>query len=134
VQWEFKTGGGVHSSPAVSRNYVYVGSGDNYIYCLNKDTGELKWKNETGALVQSSPAVSGNYVYIGSWDAYVYAFSTEGLTPVVTEEPKPLIAYILNNFEYLAERRKKLEEQKRRLKELEEKGFGGDEEFKPEQI
>jgi outer membrane protein assembly factor BamB len=124
VQWEFKTGGGVHSSPAVSRNYVYVGSGDNYIYCLNKDTGELKWKNETGALVQSSPAVSGNYVYIGSWDAYVYAFSTEGQV-----KPKHK-----KHEKELAERRKKLEEQKRRLKELEEKGFGGDEEFKPEQI
>ncbi|PKP45761.1 MAG: hypothetical protein CVT95_08185, partial [Bacteroidetes bacterium HGW-Bacteroidetes-12] len=70
LKWKFETGGG-HSSPAISGNYVYVGSDDNYVYCLDKNTGELVWKFETGE-VDSSPAVSGNYVYVGSFDTDIY--------------------------------------------------------------
>ncbi|MCK4347032.1 MAG: PQQ-binding-like beta-propeller repeat protein [Thermoplasmatales archaeon] len=66
----------MHPSPAVSGNYVYVGSDDRYIYCLDKNTGEFKWKFKTREGVGSSPAVSGNYVYVGSSDGYVYAFTT----------------------------------------------------------
>ncbi len=72
LKWKFKTNGEVYSSPAASGNYIYVGSYDGYVYCLNKDTGELLWKFETGSRVHSSPAISGNFVYVGSWDNYVY--------------------------------------------------------------
>jgi outer membrane protein assembly factor BamB len=75
LKWKSKIGlSAVASSPAISGNYVYVGSYDYYIYCLDKNTGEVKWKFKTGDYVTSSPAVSGNYVYIGSNDGYVYAF------------------------------------------------------------
>jgi len=36
---EFCDCGGVESSPAVSNCYVYVGSNDGWIYCLNKTSG-----------------------------------------------------------------------------------------------
>jgi len=77
LEWKFKTGDLVYSSPAVSGNYVYVGSNDNYIYCLDKNTGELKWKFKTGSYVKSSPAVSGDYVYVGSIDSYVYCLNKD---------------------------------------------------------
>ena len=32
--WKFETGSGVYSSPAISENFVYVGSYDSYIYCF----------------------------------------------------------------------------------------------------
>ena len=44
--------------------------------------------------------------------------------------PKEPITKEENHKKELAKRRKKLEDQKRRLKELEEEGYGEDEEFK----
>ena len=44
LKWKFKTEWAVSSSKAVSGDYLYVGSGDSYVYCLNKNKGELKWK------------------------------------------------------------------------------------------
>jgi len=73
--WKFETGSSVDSSPAISENFVYVGSDDNYIYCLNKNTGELIWKFETGSSVDSSPAISENFVYVGSDDNYIYCLN-----------------------------------------------------------
>ncbi len=75
LKWKFETGSSVYSSPAISGNFVYVGSHDNYVYCLNKNTGELLWKFKTGSYVDSSPAISGNFVYVGSDDNYVYCLN-----------------------------------------------------------
>jgi len=44
LKWKFKTEWVVSSSKAVSGDYLYVSSGDSYVYCLNKNKGELKWK------------------------------------------------------------------------------------------
>jgi len=75
---KFKTGYQIYiSSPAISGNYVYIGSLDNCIYCLNKDTGDLIWKFNTGSSVLSSPAISGNYLYIGSDYGYLYCLNKD---------------------------------------------------------
>ena len=76
VLWKFGAGGEV-GSPAVSRDTVYIGSSDNYVYALDADTGTEKWKFETGRQVLSSPAVYGGTVYIGSNDNYVYALDAD---------------------------------------------------------
>jgi len=84
----------VWSSPAVSGNHIYIGSFDNSIYCLDKNTGKLKWKFETGDDVWSSPAVSGDYVYVGSGDGRIYAFkeivSYENVTEINEEVENPI--------------------------------------------
>ena len=57
--WKCKTGGYVHSSPAVSEGVVFVGSDDDYVYALDADTGAVKWKYKTGGYIwSSSPAVA----------------------------------------------------------------------------
>jgi outer membrane protein assembly factor BamB len=72
--WAFETGGKVSSSsPVVTEEAVYVGSGDGYLYSLDARTGGLRWKFDTGAPVVSSPAVHGDMVYIGSKDHKLYA-------------------------------------------------------------
>jgi len=38
LEWKFKTGDDVKSSPAVTEDRIYAGSDDNYLYCLNKTT------------------------------------------------------------------------------------------------
>lgn len=64
------------SSPAVSKNRVYFGSGDKNVYALNAQTGVLEWKFATGDIVHGSPAIAGDTLYIGSWDSYLYALDT----------------------------------------------------------
>jgi outer membrane protein assembly factor BamB len=75
--WNFTTDYFVTSSPAVSGGYVYVGSDDANVYCLNAQTGFLVWNYTTGGAVGSSPAVSGGYVYVGSDDANVYCLNAQ---------------------------------------------------------
>jgi outer membrane protein assembly factor BamB len=65
------------SSPAVAAGVVYFGSGDNHVYALDAQSGELKWKFKTGDVVHASPAVSGGVVYIGSWDRNLYALDAK---------------------------------------------------------
>jgi outer membrane protein assembly factor BamB len=61
------------SSPTLSGEAVYFGSGDGNIYSLDAASGKLNWKFTTGNVVHASPAVANRTVYIGSWDSYFYA-------------------------------------------------------------
>ncbi len=76
--WEFETGGGVSSSPAIgSDGTVYVGSMDAKLYAVNGKSGVNLWEFETGGIVLSSPAIgSDGTVYVGSTDKKLYAIKT----------------------------------------------------------
>ncbi len=97
ARWSFTTGGerrftapGIHgaiprtelmadpfdvflSSPALSGDMVYFGSGDTHVYALDAASGALRWKFKTGDVVHASPAISNGVLYIGSWDRNMYA-------------------------------------------------------------
>jgi outer membrane protein assembly factor BamB len=60
------------SSPAVVDGYVYVGSGDQNIYCLDAATGKNVWSYPTGDYASSTPAVANGRVYAGSADGNIY--------------------------------------------------------------
>jgi outer membrane protein assembly factor BamB len=77
LKWDFTSGGGVYSSPAVADGVVYVGSNDNKVYALNAVTGAKIWDFNTGGWngVSSSPAVANGIVYVGSYDNKVYALN-----------------------------------------------------------
>ena len=62
----------MYSSPAVADGRVYVGSGDDKVYCLDASTGTQVWNYTTGNIVDSSPAVADGRVYVGSYDGRVY--------------------------------------------------------------
>ena len=55
--WTYTTGNSVYSSPAVVGGFVYVGSYDKKVYCLNASTGNQVWNYTTDYVVYSSPAV-----------------------------------------------------------------------------
>ena len=62
--WEFQTGFGVHSSPAIgSDGTVYVGSDDKKLYAINGKSGVKLWEFETGDEVTSSPAIGSCLLY-----------------------------------------------------------------------
>ncbi len=78
LQWAFKTGGVIASSPTVVGGTVYVGSWDGYEYALDAVTGQQKWKTFLGqttascypqlAGVSSSADVENGVVYVGGGD------------------------------------------------------------------
>jgi hypothetical protein len=63
------------SSPAVAGGFVYVGSWDDRVYCLNATTGAFVWSYMTDQEVWSSPAVVGGLVYVGSLDDCVHCLN-----------------------------------------------------------
>jgi hypothetical protein len=81
VLWEFETGGGAYSSPAIgSDGTVYVGSVDNKLYAINGKSGVKLWEFETGSYVRSSPTIgSDGTVYVGGGgrDSKLYAIKTD---------------------------------------------------------
>ena len=48
--WTFATGGPVMTSPAWDRGYLFVPSGDGWLYALDANTGTLAWKRRVAPL------------------------------------------------------------------------------------
>jgi outer membrane protein assembly factor BamB len=76
---------GIHSSPAVSDNYVIFGSDDGRLYCLDKLNGNLIWNFSPGYTIDdkinylttpiiSDPIIDGETVFIGV-NGNIYALS-----------------------------------------------------------
>ena len=84
LQWGFKTGDQVWSSPGFAPDgTIFFGSNDLSLRALDA-TGALKAQWSTLGPVTSSPAVSddGHLVVVGSFDGYVY-----GVDPAKTDAP-----------------------------------------------
>jgi len=76
--WKFETNSSSRSSPAISDDIVYIGSGDGYVYALDAATGTEKWEYKVGGGIWSSPAVTCDTLYIGVEDqfgTYLYALN-----------------------------------------------------------
>lgn len=83
VEWRYETAGGLQncnnvSSPAVTGDYLHVGTTAGYYYVLDRHSGELVRKLDCADAIFSSPAVSGERVYFATLGAVVYAVSPEG--------------------------------------------------------
>ncbi|OGW46250.1 MAG: hypothetical protein A2Y66_08990 [Nitrospirae bacterium RBG_13_41_22] len=79
LNWSFKAGGAIVSSPAIGDDgTIYVGSDDHFLYAISSD-GKLKWKYETGDVITASPAIgSDGTIYVGSKDRQFYAINPDG--------------------------------------------------------
>ncbi|MCW4009922.1 MAG: PQQ-binding-like beta-propeller repeat protein [Candidatus Bathyarchaeota archaeon] len=66
--------------PSVVNGYVYVGSGDNNIYCFDAATGTKVWTYPTGNYVSCTPAVVDGRVYAGSADGNIYCLEASSGT------------------------------------------------------
>lgn len=88
LRWRFQTGkplpfeqfGGDprswdiwQSSPTVDGERIYFGSGDGFVYALERISGRLVWKYRTEAVVRTSPAVAAGVVYVGGFDGKLHA-------------------------------------------------------------
>ncbi|HMD36663.1 MAG TPA: PQQ-binding-like beta-propeller repeat protein [Vicinamibacterales bacterium] len=54
---------------------IYLGSTDNYAYCINAESGVVEWRHVTGADVIGVPAHDVDRVYFVSFDNTLRAFS-----------------------------------------------------------
>ncbi len=66
IKWNTKLTGSVKTNPIVAESNIYFGTVDNYIYCLDLETGEIKWRFKRG--LWRSPEV---------WEKKVYYFYTK---------------------------------------------------------
>jgi len=81
VAWVFKSGGMIHSRPAVAGNTLVFGSWDGAVYALDAVSGKQLWRYQTDTEqktsthlgVQAGPLIDGDTVFIGSRDAHFYA-------------------------------------------------------------
>ena len=87
-KWEFVTGNGIYSSPALAQDgtadaTLYVGSSDCKVYAINANTGAKRWEfggDLGGWSFHSSPAVgTDGTVYVGCHDWRVYALTSAGV-------------------------------------------------------
>lgn len=77
VKWEFKTDGVIFGTPSIDGENIYVGSGDEKMYALHKETGKKVWEFKTNGEVHSSPLVADNLVIFGSRDGNLYAIEKD---------------------------------------------------------
>jgi outer membrane protein assembly factor BamB len=79
--WTFDTSPGqIQHPPTVSGNRVYVGTLNNYTYCV--EDGVQKWFKKLGGPIYPAPAVDGNLLVVGCDDGKLYAFDIAGAQPV----------------------------------------------------
>jgi outer membrane protein assembly factor BamB len=83
--WTYKTGGSVHTTPAISNNRLYAGSFDGHLYAINIKTGTLEWKfKSTGNYIfpkgefMGNPVVASGMVFSGARDFNFYAVDQRG--------------------------------------------------------
>ena len=76
--WSYMTGGSIESTAAYSGGYIYFGSDDSRIYCMDADPSDgidegvqdsgapydLVWSYQTNGPIWSSPAVVDGIVYV----------------------------------------------------------------------
>jgi len=79
--WTYDTTPGlIQQPPTMNGNRVYVGTLNNYVYCI--EDGVVKWYKELGGPILSAPAVDGDLFVIGCNDEKLYAFDISGAQPV----------------------------------------------------
>ena len=75
IVWEYgdeDQDGAFFSSPAVGEERVVVGSRDEFLHCIDRETGQKVWTFRTRGKVDSSPVIVGNSVIFGSEDGRLY--------------------------------------------------------------
>lgn len=71
--WTFKCEDEIRSTPAVSRDTVFIGAYDNNLYAIDAQKGSFRWKFPAADGIASSPYVYKDAVYIGSVDDNLYS-------------------------------------------------------------
>lgn len=95
--WCFETGGIVDATVAVdnNENKIYIGSEDEYFYCIDLISSKECWKFNAGKKINASAVVGEHYVYFGTIDGIVHCVDKSSGTLVWKKK-------ICNGFYYTA--------------------------------
>jgi outer membrane protein assembly factor BamB len=66
IQWTFKTGGPILTSPVIAGGVVYIGSLDGHLYAIDQASGKEKWNFKSQRGIASTPAVTADTLYFVS--------------------------------------------------------------------
>jgi outer membrane protein assembly factor BamB len=75
--WRYRTQGAIHGPVAVTKDRVFFGSGDGYIYALSVEKGRMKWRKRTGAGVESV-VLTDDALLAASLDNFAYLLNLKG--------------------------------------------------------
>ncbi|MGV3724344.1 MAG: PQQ-binding-like beta-propeller repeat protein [Actinomycetota bacterium] len=82
--WRFRTGATIRSSPTLVGDFLFFGSDDDFVYCVDARTGNLQWKsNDKGKSFPlsddavGSPAYHNGVIYINSADLKMWAIQAD---------------------------------------------------------
>ncbi|NNE90697.1 MAG: PQQ-binding-like beta-propeller repeat protein, partial [Verrucomicrobiales bacterium] len=83
VDWKFETKGGHQnvnnvSTPAVSGDFLHVGTTAGFYYVLNRKTGEVVTEIDCGDPIFSAPVVANDRVYFATLGAVIHALEPNG--------------------------------------------------------
>jgi outer membrane protein assembly factor BamB len=84
--WQFDEGfSRTISTAAVYEDLVFISDLNGFLYCLDKDSGELHWKYDTLAAIWGSPTVIDGKVYMGDEDGDVAVFKASKELELIAE-------------------------------------------------
>ena len=79
VLWKYLMDHALVGSPAVDAGgNIYIGSLDDYLYCLKPD-GSLNWKVQLDADINSSPVIAPNNRVLIATQTRLYSYTFEGV-------------------------------------------------------
>ncbi|MCX5776359.1 MAG: VanZ family protein [Candidatus Firestonebacteria bacterium] len=78
ILWTYEAKAEINSTPAVSGNFVYIGTGGKKLLCLDLLTGKKIWEFVARGAISSSALVLDGNVYFGDEAGVFYALETAG--------------------------------------------------------
>ena len=73
LNWRFKTGNKIWSTPSYFDGTVYITSFDHQIYAIDLTDGNLIWKFKTDGAIVSRPQIIGDDLFFGTLGTTFYA-------------------------------------------------------------
>ncbi|MGB9168554.1 MAG: PQQ-binding-like beta-propeller repeat protein [Nitrososphaeraceae archaeon] len=81
LNWKTMLEGKIRATPTLmkSTNYLFIGTHNGIMYCLDRSDGSIKWKYQIGKPILSSVATSKDHIFFGCSDKCIYSLnSTDG--------------------------------------------------------
>ncbi len=79
LSWERKLSSNIDIAPIVDGDLVYVATGDNKVYAINKETGNITWENSSSGsgFLLANIAYGKNMIFVPTKNGKVYAFDAK---------------------------------------------------------
>lgn len=75
LNFSFKTGGPVRSTPLAAGDKLFFGSGDGFLYCINSESGKEIWKFNAASPVHSSPAQNKGKIFFTNKEGTLFCLN-----------------------------------------------------------